>query len=424
MQRTAFVMSFQKITGIQYMVITGIIHSNKVSTVFPISIIDKVYNKMNMSILDKYWKLGLLFLIIMMSGNPCLDVLIPYQPTIILLFLGLVTIIFSTKIEIPSKAVIFYLVWIIILLIQGIYTKYYSFSSTFNFLIKTGVGILAILVLKDKFAQYYSKIIYLCCIISLICFTYNVMGGILPFITLSKNIDGGNIYRVSSFIYTQLYNPAEGGGLTLRNCGPFWEPGAFQGFINLALFFEFYKIPRITKKWLLKISIFIVTIITTFSTGGYIVLFVNLMYFLYNTADIRVNTKIILTSLFCLLVLYVFFTTDFLYSKVSLDNSRMVGINDIFSENILYTLFGYGFAENSFNQSSINSASSVFNLIRYTGIVGLCLYFFPFIELQITKQRLYYLIIIFLILMNEPFITAGPFWMCLPLLFPYIKNKY
>lgn len=51
-----------------------------------------------------------------------------------------------------------------------------------------------------------------------------------------------------------------------RNLGLFWEPGAFQTFLCLALMLEVLE-KRINVK---KIILFLVTIITTFSTTGYI----------------------------------------------------------------------------------------------------------------------------------------------------------
>lgn len=86
----------------------------------------------------------------------------------------------------------------------------------------------------------------------------------------------------------------------------------------------------------------------------------------------------------------------------------------------MYTLFGYGFVGESISQSGIKSASSVLNLFRYTGLLGIILYYTPLIGVQISLKKLFYALIIFLIMMNEPFITAGVFWWGIPLLFPFI----
>lgn len=61
-------------------------------------------------------------------------------------------------------------------------------------------------------------------------------------------------------------------GVLYRNCGPFWEPGLFAVFINIALFFNliFYK------NWYVTI-ILTLGIISTFSAGGYF----SLLYVLF-----------------------------------------------------------------------------------------------------------------------------------------------
>ena len=68
-----------------------------------------------------------------------------------------------------------------------------------------------------------------------------------------------------------------------RNFGFFWEPGAYQTFLNLALFFELAKDePR--KK---AIMLFIFNIITTFSTTGYIALFIILYIFVFSKKELK-----------------------------------------------------------------------------------------------------------------------------------------
>ena len=134
--------------------------------------------------------------------------------------------------------------------------------------------------------------------------------------------------------------------------------------------------------------------------------------------------KIMLIGLFFMIALIVFLKTDFLYNKIVNDRGRLgTSSSDLFSNNILFTLFGYGFAEESIVQSDIKSASSVFNLFRYAGLIGVLLYYLPLIGVQISLKRLFYALVIFLIMMNEPFITSGVFWWSIPLLFPYISKN-
>lgn len=370
----------------------------------------------------KDWQLWLLLIAINISGNPGFNVLFPYHATIIALFIGLLAYLLIKQKRLPKKEFIYILLWTFLFIINGIYVKEFAINSTLHIIMKMAIGIFILLILNKKFSIYYSNIIYFFCILSLLCFIYNHTFGVLPYINLGESMDGGKGFRVTSIIYTQLYN-LNSHGLVFRNCGPFWEPGAFQGFINLAITIELLSNKERSRSWYLKILIFIITIITTFSTGGYIALALNLVYYIFSDMRLSKNIKIISLISFLILAFILFFNVDFLYDKISSNDDRLgVTSSDLFSDNIMYTLFGYGFAEESIMQSDINSASSIFNLFRYTGLFGVLLYFIPFISSRLSINQLFYATMIFLIMMNEPFITAGVFWWSMPLLFPYINN--
>lgn len=368
------------------------------------------------------WRFWLLVISINISGNPGFNIIFPYYTTLICLYIGMLSYLLIKKQIIDKKSFLYILIWICLFLFHGYYIKEYELSSAIHIIMKMTIGILILLSVNNKFTEYYSDIIYFFCILSLICFAYNHIFGILPYINLGNSIDGGKGYRVTSIVYTQLYN-LNAQGLTYRNCGPFWEPGAFQGFINLAIIIELLGHNERNKKWYIRMIIFAITVITTFSTGGYIVLAFSIIYFIIFNERINNGNKTILLTLFLLIALILFFTTDFLYEKIDKDQGRLgTSFSDLFSNNILYTLFGYGFAGESISQSNIKSASSVFNLFRYTGIFGIIQYFIPLIGLQINLKRIFYALTIFLIMMNEPFITAGVFWWGIPLLYPYINK--
>ena len=63
-----------------------------------------------------------------------------------------------------------------------------------------------------------------------------------------------------------------------RNCGLFWEPGAFQAFLNLALLIELSR----EKINIRNVIVFCLTILTTLSTSGFIAAFFIFCYFFLN----------------------------------------------------------------------------------------------------------------------------------------------
>lgn len=363
----------------------------------------------------------LLFVIVNLSGNLCFTYVLPYKPFVILTFCT-TTIIAIYKNKLKYENIFYVLIWITILCLQILYISDYSLSSNIHFFLKLATGIIAVSIIGERFVTYYCNIILFFSVISLICFTFNSFGVIIPYIKVESTLlDGGYIMRVTSVLYTQLYSPSNE-GLTLRNCGPFWEPGAFQGFVNLALFLKLFINKGNTKKWLFTVLIFIATIITTFSTGGYIVLFINIIFYILITRQINPQLKLILVSIVAAISLYLYFTLDFLNDKISNDRGRLdVSFNDLGDG--LYFLFGYSLNDESFALSNISSASSIFNLIRYVGFTGLFLYFIPIIRHIVNLKNSIFLIVLILILTNEPFITTGPFWWSTPFLIRYFNNS-
>lgn len=365
----------------------------------------------------KDWLFWVLFLIINLSGNLCFSYIFPYK--IILLILSSVLLFYySFYRQFFHYEVFVYLAcWLIILLLQAFYTSSdYSFTSNFHFFLKIVIGVVLVYLLKNKFVDYYCEIIYVFSLISLPLFVYNCLGGIVPFISVdSTNLDDGNVFRVSSLIYTQLYN-LSANEISLRNCGPFWEPGAFQGFVNLAICLNLLTYKEEDSKWRFRMVIYVVTVLTTFSTGGYILLIVNVIYYILRTNRISFENKFWLLLIVFVGSLCSFILIDFLGEKIYQDKGRLnVSLSDLGTG--LYLLFGYGLSSSSILQSDIQSVSSIFNMFRYVGIVGFILYFLPVLWAKINTQSLYVFLCLFLILMNEPFITAGPFWWSIPLIF-------
>ena len=124
------------------------------------------------------------------------------------------------------------------------------------------------------FIATYSIIIYLLCFIPSInnFLMYNLASKFTSLNVESAVFEGGGINFIIYNFQTDLYNEVIGFS---RNCGPFWEPGMFAVFLNIALFFNIYLGEN---KQYLNI-LFLVNLLTTFSTGGYIAaMFIGLIY--------------------------------------------------------------------------------------------------------------------------------------------------
>lgn len=122
----------------------------------------------------------------------------------------------------------------------------------------------------ESFKKKYTRIMLCEAILSLICFIWvAILGKTLPLITNGTN-------AANSYIITPYYTIGWANiPVFHRNAGLFVEPGAHQIFLNFALLFllsddEFAR----TNKTLYRFSlvVFVVTILTTQSTTGYLCL--------------------------------------------------------------------------------------------------------------------------------------------------------
>lgn len=382
-------------------------------------------NKIKNWTFNKDYRFWLLFFVINMSGNLCFGYFFPDRITIICLALLVSFYLYKNK-DIYVTHLLFTLCFFAIFALQAFYLSDYSLQSSLHFLLKIYTGFGVALIVGDKFIGYYKNIMIFFCLVSLFCFSLNCMKIVIPYINVSSsNIDGGQIIRVSSFVYTQLYNVEHGFGLTLRNCGPFWEPGAFQGFVNLALLLEMYNL-RIKGVLISKTAIiYIVTIFTTVSTGGYVTMFAIVGFLIIQSKKMSLSTKVIFFIIVLSFFAYLFVSLDFLGEKISNDANRSGGrLNLDFSNlDVIRILFGSGLDPKSFLNSSLVAVGSLIMLINYTGILG-GIIFYAFLYRDITTESFVFILIVSMILINEPFLTAGPFWWCLPELVKYVNRNY
>ena len=141
---------------------------------------------------------------------------------------------------------------------------------------------------RERFIQIFSRIIFFISAYSLLVYClclvpaiYDALFGFAKQFT-SLNVekavmDGGGVNFIIYNFQTDFIHDYIG---FHRNAGPFWEPGMFAFYINIALFFELF-IHR-EQYMAIKILILILALISTFSTGGYIAGIALIFFFLLN----------------------------------------------------------------------------------------------------------------------------------------------
>ena len=177
--------------------------------------------------------------------------------------------------------------------------------------------------LGGKFRFLYLKLLYYISIISLIFYFAMIIVGYIP----SSFFDSENYNSI--FIYNIRHNEI----LLRRNCGPFWEPGAFGGYLAFIGILYFNELGELWRKYKKEVLIILLTIITTFSTQTYITVFLIVaFYFLRYLSGIRLFFSACFIGM---LVFFAYTSLDFLGEKIqtqieltrNIDNASLESAN-------------------------------------------------------------------------------------------------
>lgn len=215
-----------------------------------------------------------------------------------------------------------------------------------------------------------------------------------------------------------------------RNSGIFWEPGVYQIFLNVAILFliDQLNIQKLNKKDFCIFLLFAVSIITTVSTTGYIILSCTMMYFvLHQYAKSSISRKIIMLLPLLLVLgslIFIMLYSPAIYNKLFRPNgSTQIRLNDLTrSPEIIqqspYWGVGSGTQTEQYRNSiygiTYNSVGVFLSAIRY-GCIYICLYIYKIFK-GIYK-KLFNIRYIMLITMIAVFLTEGMFELAIMYLF-------
>lgn len=200
---------------------------------------------------------------IFISGNPFFK----GELSLIILFV-FASLIFINRIgKISNGFKLFFSLIILITILQSFKFSFFPIITYLGFYIKIVTSYLIIRILGLSFTKYYVKTIIFISSYSLFLYLISNINVnlLLPF---SLNTSGfEKLYPRYSFLSIFTFIPGE----TLKNAGPLWEGGAYCGYLVLALIFNYFSdIKGKNKRQLLLI----ISIVTTFSTTGYISTFI------------------------------------------------------------------------------------------------------------------------------------------------------
>ena len=230
-------------------------------------------------------------------------------------------------------------------------------------------------VTKESYITKYVNVMTFIAIISLVCFSVAVFSPMVAWGICQRVQFNDHIYNISPY-YTWGWNTH----IFARNSGPFWEPGAYQGFLIIAILFLLFNKESI-KHIKIKFLLFVVTVLTTSSTTGYILATLLVITFHKRIEDIflgkgrslRTPSKIIVFLLLVGVVGYIIYSGNISDKFTSTNVSGNVRRNDLANSLIMIfdkPIFGYSFTAARTNRSYELGIAS--NSVGLTALLYTC----------------------------------------------------
>ena len=286
--------------------------------------IRKLKNSLGLYVLVMY--------IILLTGsayqNAYMSALAKFNMLVMYALIAWIGIIKRQLTTIPKNVVSFFIAY-------GIFNMFYCmvawneidyynlYISNFSFIV------VAIIIAKkipyQSFYKAFQNLMLVLAAISLVLFLIPEIKAILP----SFTIEGTFTYR-SNYIYHTLVTNTE------RNCGFFWEPGMYQGILVIAILQLILEKNHydISAYWF-RIIVLVGTLITTYSTTGYVMIIALTLLFIIDRMDLLSHKFTTIITIF-VVALLLLFTGDNFFVNLFIDYMPDIVTSKIVNKNISY----------------------------------------------------------------------------------------
>lgn len=385
----------------------------------------------------------LVILIIFISGN------ITFTNDLFLIFTLILSIIVFNyrKKSFDKNLLVFLLILSIILLLQSFKFQFFPIITYIGVYIRILIAYFILKGIGNSFLEKYINIMFFLSIISLffysLIFLFPILGDFLinSFTTGSViNIDSISRYSVLG-LYTIIPK------MLHANAGPFWEMGAFGGYLILAILFNLFTSSSLVNK---KNIIILITILTTQSTTAYLSLFI--LIFIISFKNIKnLILKIFISGSIILSFYFAYTNLDFLeekityqihkatlvknYSLENADSQRFINIIKDWRDFQNHELLGRGPNSETrytslYKEKEIRTVGSTDMIVRY----GLPFFIFILYLMYTSisslskhynkyKYPMSFVFLILLLLMSETYFLHPLFWILIMFQFIYTKSS-
>lgn len=256
------------------------------------------------------------FLLLVASGNPVIRLLPSTEIVYLGLFLISVSIFYFMKprVILDPWVLAFFSAVVIVFTFQVLLYGDSVINTNIGFLLKLSTAFL-IASASNNLVKIYVAVMVFSATISLIIYSLSLIG--FSSALQGIGVDVGASYTL--FFQTIFY----GDSAKFRNSGMFWEPGAFAGYLAVALILllleERFKVRRSSVVFM--VLVLVASILTTKSTTGYLVLMGIIAYWFYQSVNKFDYVLKLLFRISGIIISLVFFyqlynSLDFLHEKI------------------------------------------------------------------------------------------------------------
>jgi len=333
----------------------------------------------------------------------------------------------------------FFVLLLVVTLLQAYKFQFFPIVTSLGLLLMVFSAYLIVKILGNKFISYYVNILYYIAIVSFV-FYFAIL--LIPSVASHMPLPPNQNIIIYNFNVYVWHEPL------VRNSGPFWEPGAFAGYLIIAFIFNFLKDIKILNK---KNIVLFIAIVTTVSTTAYLAVFV-FFFFIYYHKIKNVIFKAVAVTIIVLAGLYAYTSFDFLGKKIesqlevaqtmgtqqSNDSQRFLTILRDMKDFKGHELIGRGGNDKTrydlapTDQRIVRTVGLTDVLVRVGIIVFIIMFYFLFksiclyLEWLQNRKQIYCIgifIAILVTLMSEVYFNLPMYWSLLFLQFVYNKKQ-
>lgn len=253
-------------------------------------------------------------LLIGASGSPYF-----YTSNIMMVIISIFTTLVFLKrgIYFDTRALTIMAPFFIVEILQVVFIKQFVLGSMLVMYFKLFLAFFAVSLCGGKFTRYYSNIMFWIVIISFIFYVPAALSHsffslfydrICAYFPAPFSGPANDYYETLPTIIVFTFHPVI--QEMFRNPGPFWEPGAFVIFIIIAIIIDIIEEKHF---WSKRNIVFIIGIVTTLSTTGYVAFFLLLMFYNFVTGNIIKNFFVLVIAI--PVGVGLFYNLDFMHKK-------------------------------------------------------------------------------------------------------------